>query len=1303
MIIPEFLPFKPLPNAAIVAASLKEIPSHWSLTPLQGKKPFRKGWQSEAFIPHETIAELILKGEEAISKEGKPYRRFWSGFGLRLGEASRGLLAIDVDGSSALPILEAMLVGNVPQTVGWTSGKAGRQQLLFQVPDELRDALSGFTRAVITEWEGLKTVEGELLEFRYNRCQSALPPSFHPDTGSYKWLQSPDDVEVAPLPHRLCEIILKLAEGEGQKEQAKSQSRGDREKAIEEAAERRKALGIIGSSDLFDCFAQSVDRLSPEEIFNWSGHDFKRKGGEWFGCCPQHQSASGESFTVKPEKGDWYCYGCGVGGGIGEYRHFINGGSGTPKGKDFFRITKELAEQARVELPKAEVKKEPEADAAPTTQPTPSVILPSKDGKPRLGFKCYKNDERPEFEETIRQAQRKLRQLSFNADIEINERYLPDELISRLPKSGLIGIKAPKGCGKSVTLNKIIALAKEQGIPVLSITPRISLGREQAVKWEITWIDEYGRTQNLGRNTATQIEKISEKIEKLETKLEVLNRPKQRNLFTDSIAEIELIKAEALAEIEGHKREIDNINISAFNTLALCWDSIWKVKDRNYNNGLVIIDEAELGLKHLITGSTCKRSRYKLIKTFTEIINGCLMMGGRVILSDADLSDLSINYIRESLPIPINPFIVKNEYIGEENTFFVDYRIGNRNCTIQEVIARLKDGQYIFTTADNKKEARALEKLIIKECEGFQRLFDDDNDVIKDAEKSTALIIRLDSGTAESDTGKNIIRKPNEAILKWQPRIVIATPTLGVGVSIDESTQRIVNSVGVPYFDVVVGLFFGVIEPSECRQQLVRVRANVPRIVCCVEGNHRIGGNASFFPEEINRHSMTYSHEALSALDIAKAIAGDDANDEQTMTAMMKLYEDCWDKEGKVWNNPSIKLYSALKARENYGLWNLANLLREEIEDEGHRIVVINGKSGDLIEVMAEIKEADRFAEAEAIKLAPVIEPERARELMKKPSRTSEENRSVVKALLQEELPELELDANFIDKAVLKDNRRWLNSQKLFWMCMNQEATADEDTGSWLRGFRGGVEGGGLFAPDIKSHSPKVKALRESGLFEWIDLENPKKIYEGASPEAKRFLSQALRSRDLIKVALGISVNTNSSPMKIAKLMMQKVGLSLRKVTKSKKDGRHIIDLELASDPDRIRVLTSLDLKWANRSNPVISGAEVGGLRQFVYNKNADVPPIISEKSQCVSDVAIGGESVQNDVLTPAEELTEYLTQFGDSFEMFYSLTEFSPANVVEAAIVAAPTQELRLRWTNFYEAIAAPRREAELAALADF
>jgi hypothetical protein len=212
--VSEFLPFKPLPNAAIVAASLKGIPSHWSLTPLQGKKPFRKGWQSEPFIPHQTIADLILKGEEAISKEGKPYRRFWSGFGLRLGEASGGLLTLDVDGISALPILEAM-IGDIPQTCGWTSGKAGRQQLLFQVPDELRDSLSGFTRAVVTQWEGLKTADGELLEFRYNRCQSALPPSFHRHS-SDKCFSHPMMLRY-PLYLLALRNYLKRAEGEGRR------------------------------------------------------------------------------------------------------------------------------------------------------------------------------------------------------------------------------------------------------------------------------------------------------------------------------------------------------------------------------------------------------------------------------------------------------------------------------------------------------------------------------------------------------------------------------------------------------------------------------------------------------------------------------------------------------------------------------------------------------------------------------------------------------------------------------------------------------------------------------------------------------------------------------------------------------------------------------------------------------------------------------------------------------------------------------------------------------------------------------
>ena len=118
----EWKPWERHPRAKAIAAALQDIPGHWSLTPLAEKRPFRKDWQREQTIPHAVIADLIIKGEEAVSRKGKTYRRYYSGYGLRLGEASGGLVTIDVDGASAEPILQALSNGNIPHTVSWTSG-----------------------------------------------------------------------------------------------------------------------------------------------------------------------------------------------------------------------------------------------------------------------------------------------------------------------------------------------------------------------------------------------------------------------------------------------------------------------------------------------------------------------------------------------------------------------------------------------------------------------------------------------------------------------------------------------------------------------------------------------------------------------------------------------------------------------------------------------------------------------------------------------------------------------------------------------------------------------------------------------------------------------------------------------------------------------------------------------------------------------------------------------------------------------------------------------------------------------------
>jgi hypothetical protein len=349
------------------------FPEWWTFVPVAGKATFVKEWSTKPLT-----RQLCIDAYKT--------NRAYAGLGVVTGEFSGGLIALDIDGPEA----DARYRGAAgddydalgeERTMSWTSGRPGRRQLLYRVPQsivpELRHVKTLILRADGNWHLGNSDVERqagkveaseaphyEEVVLRFNQCQSVVPGSPHPDTGkTYSWLNY-NAAQVAPAPAWVLDVLR------DHRKPVQWLSDAD-QKALdaelgETAIPSRQIRGWFFKEEVQRLLRPRLDEL----VFNhpvFDKYGWKERGGnkpQMMSGCPWHGGQSGTSFQYSAESGCWDCKACGVGGDVLDFVHKVTVNdlyAERPQGPDLERYVAEIATKLGFNYPedaRAQITKE---------------------------------------------------------------------------------------------------------------------------------------------------------------------------------------------------------------------------------------------------------------------------------------------------------------------------------------------------------------------------------------------------------------------------------------------------------------------------------------------------------------------------------------------------------------------------------------------------------------------------------------------------------------------------------------------------------------------------------------------------------------------------------------------------------------------------------------------------------------------------------------------------------------------------------------------------------------------------------
>ncbi|NEO44251.1 MAG: DUF3854 domain-containing protein [Moorea sp. SIO4A3] len=718
--------------------------------------------------------------------------------------------------------------------------------------------------------------------------------------------------------------------------------------------------------------------------------------------------------------------------------------------------------------------------------------------------------------------------------VRVNEQYLKFEDIG-FEESRLVMIQSPKKTGKSTRIAEYVKECIKRGIKVIVPCHRELLGRSLARTWGLSYVDNLSQAQ--------------------------------------------------LANCAG---------------MVLCVNSLHAKSKafflpEEWQGAVVIIDESEQVIKHLLTCSTCRKHRVAIIKSLSTL----LALARRVIAADADLSDLSVDFLEEL--VNAKPRILVNDYKYEGQEWDI-FSYNKPETVLAKLVESVEAREKAFVCVSGQKPnslwgTQTVEKYL---KERFPNLS----------------ILRIDSETTGQigHPAHGVISRINEVAPRYD--LVISSPSLCTGSSIEV----------FDHFSKVFGFGTGVVDPNTMRQFLARLRDSKAErhIYMAKTGHSYMAGGLLSIDKLLNSQQRVIRSQILA---LQKAGIPELMGGAVTIEAICP-------------SAAALKAWAKIVTNHNFSMLNYRTNVLEGLKAEGHRIHEseddLDGDKATLKKIKTENYEEYK---KKVVDVTP-LESEEEFKAIDTSNQKTETQRLQARNWVLKQSYGGDLTPEVVE---IDDSGLYQKLRLLYYVTKGKKYIEGEDIDRAKAQIE---EGGGQLWPSDFIKSQKGKVVQFLDFLNISPLLKEGLIFTNETPELvsikKCFFDRVLTENCLQDLKqLGFTgLKESDTPIMIFKKILRLLGLKLVATGKRQGGGARHRFYTIQSMPLTEKIFKFWEQRSEERQSKRLEraarDAEKASVEVLQYEDRKPVPQIVTDTISCIRD-AVGQDGITSklrDVVT---------------------------------------------------------------------